>query len=125
MSEIEKIFGKYIAEEIDDTEFSNKFELTIYQKNKQIRFDFIMKTEGNFGMVGTSWYGKGIFRSDHLALIIEKEKDWTYIKKDDETIEHSKLKNESLPIEIYTDENRVIVYHRNLERYILLKKEKI
>lgn len=120
----EKIFGTYRAVEQDETEFSNVFELHIFTENENIKFKFDMKTEGNFGNVGKSWYGKGIFRSDHLALIIEEETDWTYIKVDDELVKDSRPKNEPLPVEIYTDEGRVIVYHKNLDRYILLKKNK-
>ncbi|MBN2892227.1 MAG: hypothetical protein JXL97_10190 [Bacteroidales bacterium] len=124
MIEKEKIFGLYTATEKDESEFSNNFELKIFQQNEDIKFEFIMKTLGNFGVVGKSWFGKGIFRSDHLALIIEKECDWTFIKEDDETIEYTRDKNQILPIEIYTDEARVIVYHIDIDRYILLNKVK-
>ncbi len=120
----EKIYGTYIAVEIDETEFSNHFELKIYSDQELIKFDFIMKTEGNFGSVGKNWYGKGIFRADHLVLIVEMEKDWTYIKSDDDYVEHNRPKNENLPVEIYTDEDRVVVYHIDLDRYILMNKIK-
>ena len=122
MNEIEKILGVYRTVETDETEFSNVFELNIYVKNDQIYFVLVMKTEGNFGVVGRSWLGKGVFRSDHLALVIRKEKDWTYIIDDDEIVENTQDKNESLPIEIYTDDERVIVFHKNIERYITLNK---
>ena len=125
MNEFKNILGIYRKIEKDETEFSNVFELTIFSENDQINFILVMKTQGNFGTVGKSWLGKGFFRSDHLALIIKKEKDWTHIIEDNETIENTIEKNESLPIEIYTDEKKVIVYHKNIERYISMKKVKL
>lgn len=125
MVKIEDILGKYTSYENDGkSEFANNFVLTISKTNEQIKFNFEMKTEGKFGIIGKNWYGTGIFRSDHLALIIEKENDWTYTSDDDERVEFIREKNESLPVEIYTDEDRVVVYHKNLDRYILLNKEK-
>lgn len=125
MIQIEDILGKYTSYENDGkSEFANNFVLTISKTNEQIKFEFEMKTEGKFGIVGKNWCGTGIFRSDHLALIIEKENDWTYTTDDDERVEFIREKNESLPVEIYTDEDRVVVYHKNLDRYILLNKEK-
>lgn len=125
MVNIEDIIGRYTSHENDGkSEFSNNFVLKISMLNEQIKFDFEMKTEGKFGIIGKNWYGIGIFRSDHLALIIERENDWTYTVDDDERVEFIREKNESLPIEIYTDEDKVIVYHKNLDRYILLNKEK-
>lgn len=126
MVNIEDILGRYTSYERDGkSEFANNFELKIFRKHDQIKFVFEMKTEGGFGIVGTTWYGTGIYRSDHLALIIEKESDWTYLIADNERTEVFRDKNESLPIEIYTDENRVVVYHKNIDRYILLNKDKL
>ncbi len=124
MNEIKDIIGIYKAfEKEKDSEFSNNFQLKIFTtERKEIKFDFEMKTEGKFGVIGKNWYGKGIYRSDHLALVIEKEKDWTLLQTDKKTVEYLRDKNESLPIEIYTEQGRVIVYHKNLDRYILLKK---
>jgi len=125
MNNIDEIIGKYKASEREENaEFWNNFELEIYKINQQIKFNFEMKTEGSFGIVGKNWYGKGIYRSDHLALIIEQEKDWTFIQEDDDLTEYMRAKNESLPVEIYTDEEKVVVYHKNIDRFILLKKVK-
>jgi len=126
MVKLDDILGKYSTSEKDGKSgFANNFILIIFKKEEQIKFNFEMRTVGSFGIVGKNWYGIGIFRSDHLALIIEKESDWTYTKDDDEKVEFARSKNESLPIEIYTDEERVVIYHKNLDRYILLNKENI
>ncbi len=123
MNDFHEIIGKYVALEHEDgSQFSNKFELSIFIEKEHIKFDFEMRTEGKFGVIGKNWYGKGIYRSDHLALVIEKEKDWTFTSDDDETMEYLREKNESLPVEIYTEENKAIVYHKNLDRYISLNK---
>jgi hypothetical protein len=120
---VEKILGTYYLEETDENSpFANSFTLKLYVKENQIKFDFIMVTSGKFGKVGKDWYGKGIFRNDHLALIIEKEKDWTYTVEDDETAEYLREKYETLPIEIFTEEQKVIVYHKDMDKYLTLYK---
>jgi hypothetical protein len=122
--EIEKILGIYKAKVSDGEKaiFSNEFELNIYQANNEILFTFIMKTKGAFGVIGKNWYGKGVFRSDHFALVIENEKDWTYTKSDNKTVEYLRKKHETLKIEIYTDENKAIVYHVSFDNYLTLEK---
>ncbi len=124
MDEFDDILGIYKATEKEsNSEFSNDFILKLYKENNSIKFDFIMTTQGNFGKIGKNWYGKGIFRSDHLALIIEQEKDWTYTANDNKTTEYLRDKYESLPVEIYTEEEKAIIYHKNLNRYIILKRQ--
>jgi hypothetical protein len=124
MTELNEIFGTYKTSEKDkNSKFSNNFILKLYEKQDAIHFDFIMITSGDFGKIGKDWYGKGIFRNDHFALIIEQERDWTYTKSDDKTTEYKIEKHESLPIEIYTEESKVIIYHKYLNKYISLYKE--
>jgi len=122
--EIEKILGVYKAKVSDGEKaiFANEFELNIYQEKDEIHFEFIMKTTGSFGIIGKNWYGKCVYRSDHFALVIENEKDWTYTKSDDKKVEFEKKKFETLPIEIYTDENKAIVYHVSFDNYLSLEK---
>ncbi len=118
-----KIFGTYFWEEADENSlFANSFTLRLYDEKGLIKFDFIMVTSGKFGKVGKDWYGTGIFRNDHLALIIEKEKDWTYTADDNETTEYLTEKYEPLPIEIFTEEKKVIVYHKDMDKYLTLYK---
>jgi len=121
------IFGVYKkVENTNDSDlFSNEFILKLYKKNEFVKFEFIMTTKGDFGKVGKDWCGKGIFRNDHFALIIEKERDWTYMVEEDETTEYLQDKNEILPIELYTDEEKVIVYHKSFNKYITLLKKDI
>ena len=124
MDKFDDILGTYRAtEKEDNSEFSNDFILKLYQKEDSIKFDFVMTTQGNFGKIGKNWYGKGFFRNDHLALIIEQEKDWTYTVNGNKTTEYLRDKYETLPIEIYTDEEKAIVYHKNIDRYIILKRQ--
>ncbi|MEA3452202.1 MAG: hypothetical protein U9Q83_09925 [Bacteroidota bacterium] len=120
----DNIFGVYkkTENEFDSVSFSNEFILKLHKKDKLVKFEFIMTTKGNFGKVGKDWYGKGVFRNDHFALIIEEERDWTYVSENNEITEYLRKKNEILPIELYTEERKVIVYHKNFNKYITLLK---
>jgi len=119
----EETFGTYKAVEKDsDSEFFNEFELKIFRVKDEIKFILIMTTNGNFGTIGKDWLGKGIYRNDHLALIIETEIDWTYLNEDHEKSIYEREKHESLPIEIYTDQGIAVIYHKSIDNFIELKK---
>lgn len=123
----EETFGTYktIIKDVNNSEFFNEFELKIYEKNSEIKFKLVMTTNGEFGTIGQDWLGKGVFRNDHLALIIEKEVDWTFLKDDNEKVSYEKEKYEPLPIEIYTEQGIVIIYHKSIDSFIELQRENI
>lgn len=123
MNNIEQIIGTYKAHEYDiKSPFWNNFVLNIFKKENQIFFTFEMTTEGAVGKIGKVWEGRGFLRADHLALVIDYEIDWIFTSDDNQISEHRTPKNESLPVEIYTVSDSIIVYHKYIDRYIELKK---
>ena len=123
---IDDIIGNFkTIEKLGDLPFYNEFLLKIYKENDKIKFEFKMTTNGEFGIVGKTWLGIGIFRFPHLSLIIEKEKDWIFDEEKNETVTYERNKKEALPVEIYTGDNSyVVIYHKVIDRLITLYKQK-
>ena len=121
---INDIIGTYRAtEKLGELPFNNEFLLKIYKENEKIKFDLKMITNGEFGKVGKTWIGSGIFRFPHLSLIIEKEKDWIFDEEKNETVTYERDKKEALPVEIYTENNSyVVIYHKVIDRLVTLYK---
>ena len=130
MEELKNIFGKYYLKEQDNPEFASEFILDLYEEKGKIKFNFEMVTFGDFGKIGKNWIGISVFRSDHFALIVEKELDWAMAKNDKEKTINDINYLGTLPIEIYPNEDEyeekkeIIVYHRQLDRQLTLLKIK-
>ena len=124
MQDLYNIQGKYFLKEQDNSEFVNEFLLDLYQEKDRLKFNLEMVTSGKFGKFGKNWIGVSIFRSDHYALIIEQELDWVMLAEDNEKTVNESKHFESLPIEIYPNEQEqeIIVYHIKIERQLNLKR---
>ena len=120
---IDDILGTYKAtEKLGDLPFHNEFLLKIYRENEKIKFNLKMTTNGEFGIVGKTWIGSGVYRFPHISLIIEKEKDWIFDEEKNETVTYERDKKEALPVEIYTDNAYVVIYHKVIDRLVTLYK---
>ncbi len=121
--DLTQIYGNYYFIEEDDSIFTNEFFLNIFPfSENKIKFDLEMVTNGGFGKIGKNWLGIGVFRSDHFAMIIEKELDWAFTNKDASKTIFENKHFESLPLEIYPYEKQLILYHKKIDKKIHLKK---
>ncbi len=120
---INEILGKYEKKEIDqENNFGNEFFLTLEKDQQgQLRFVFTMTTVGQFGRMGETWEGKGFFRGDHFALVIERENQWVENTKGEKVNNETQTK-ETLPIELYPHFGVVAIFHKKLNRIVTLDK---
>jgi len=121
--DLTKIYGKYYFKEEDDSEFNNEFFLNLFSnEDDKIKFDLEMITNGDFGKIGKTWTGTGVFRLDHFAMIIEKELDWIIMTKDKDLTVNENVYFKTLPIEIYPYEKKLILYHKKIDKQLHFTK---
>jgi hypothetical protein len=80
-----------------------------------------MATIGPFGKMGETWEGIGVSRGDHLALVIEKQSNWVEDKDKKNQVSDSENTLQSLPIELYPHEDNVAIFHKKIDKLIVLK----
>ena len=80
-----------------------------------------MTTVGKFGRMGETWQGRGFFRGDHFALIIEKQNSWVE-NADGQRIDNEIETKETLPIELYPHFGVVAVFHKKINRIVTLDR---
>ncbi len=117
------IEGKYFSANEEKPEgFYNEYELIIKKDKEEWRFELDMTTNVPQGTMGVTWEGKLVNRADHFAIIIQKQTDWIQLKNDKQPIKHSKKTFETVPVEVYPEEDKIIIYHKNFPHSLELYK---
>ncbi len=117
-----KLKGKYYSQILDEKSgMYNEYIFEIQGDKKPLKFSLDMSTVSGKGTMGIRWEGNLIDRGDHFAIIIRKEIDWvkTPLRK---IVSHQKEKNDSAKIEIYPDEEKILIYHKSFPKLLVLHK---
>jgi len=107
--DINNLVGNYNYSDQNVGSFSTDFVLSIYEDDIKTKFKLEMDISGNFGKVGRSWKGICIEREDYIEMIAEHEIDWAYTIIDNKRVENEKEIFETLPLEIYLKDNKIII----------------
>jgi hypothetical protein len=122
MQNLNKLIGKYYFIEQGTDNFSTEFLLDIFEEDIKICFILKMVVNGNFGEIGRNWVGICVDRDEYIALIAEKEIDWTHTVIDNKRAENEKNIFEILPLEVYSENSEIILNIVTVSRKIILLK---
>lgn len=122
MININRLIGIYKYKEIGTNDFSTEFFLDIYEDDIKICFKLEMIVNGNFGKIGKTWKGMCVDRDDYVALIAEKEIDWTFTVIDNKRNENEQKIFEILPLELYSDNSEIMLNIVTVSKKIKLTK---
>lgn len=109
MEELKDFIGEYYFEEIGNEKFSTEYILKITEGDIKICFSLEMIINAVFGKNGRIWTGVCVERDTFISLIADEETEWAITKYDTERTENSKTMFEILPIELYKEQDFVIL----------------